>query len=55
MEKWKAEGMRTAMTAIRRREELSWAAVVLMVCSANRTPPAKKHLDVLAEMNYEAG
>lgn len=42
--KWKAEGMRTAMTAISSREALSCAAVALMVCSAKRTPPAKKHL-----------
>jgi hypothetical protein len=45
MEKWKAEGMSTAITAMRRSEELSWAAVDLIVCSANRRPPAKKHLE----------
>ena len=44
IEKWKAEGMRTAITAIRSKEEFSWLAVVLMVCSAKRKPPAKKHL-----------
>ena len=42
--KWNADGMRTAMTAIKSNEALSWAAVDLIVCSANRTPPAKKHL-----------
>jgi len=42
--KWNADGIRTAMTAIKSNEALSWAAVDLIVCSANRTPPAKKHL-----------
>lgn len=46
IEKWNAEGIKTAMTAMRSREALSWAAVDLTVCSAYLTPPAKKHLAV---------
>lgn len=38
--------MSTAMTAIRSREALSWAAVDLMVCSEYLIPPAKKHLTI---------
>ena len=51
-EKWNAEGIRTAMTAIKSRDELSWAAVPLMTCSENRTPPAKKHLEVSSEVLF---
>lgn len=50
MEKWNADGMRTAMTAINSRDELSWAAVLLIVCSWNRTPPAKKHMPSTSRM-----
>ncbi len=44
------EGIRTAMTAINSNDELSWAAVLLMVCSWNRTPPAKKHMPSTSRM-----